>query len=85
MRTALVGLVLVAAGCSGPEASVPETAAAAPAPAAPAASAAPASPKAAPGLVAWRADEAAAFAAARTSGRPVLVFQMFGRLDDEFC
>lgn len=39
----------------------------------------------APGLVRWHADFAAACAAARTSGRPVLLFQLLGRLDDEFC
>ncbi|MDF1798509.1 MAG: hypothetical protein P1V81_04990 [Planctomycetota bacterium] len=39
----------------------------------------------APGLVAWHPDRAAALAAARTSGRPVLLFQMLGRLDERFC
>lgn len=38
-----------------------------------------------PGLVRWHADLAAARAAARDSGKPVLLFQLFGRLDDELC
>lgn len=38
-----------------------------------------------PGLVRWHADVAAACAAARQSGRPVLLFQLLGRLDQEFC
>ena len=42
-------------------------------------------PKVAPGKVTWHADLAAACAAARTSGKPVLLFQMMGRLDDKFC
>jgi hypothetical protein len=41
--------------------------------------------KVAPGLVRWHASADEARAAARTSGKPVLVFQMLGRLDDEFC
>lgn len=44
-----------------------------------------ANPKVAPGLVRWHADLAAAQAAARVSGKPVLVFQLLGNLDDEFC
>jgi len=39
----------------------------------------------APGLVRWHDDFDAARAAAATSGRPVLLFQLLGRLDDEFC
>jgi len=39
----------------------------------------------APGLVHWHADRAAALAAAKESGRPVLIFQMLGRLDERFC
>lgn len=39
----------------------------------------------APGLVAWHADFAAACAAAESSGKPVLLFQLLGRLDDELC
>jgi len=38
-----------------------------------------------PGLVHWHPDLAAAQAAARKSGKPVLLFQMMGRLDREFC
>ena len=45
----------------------------------------PDNPKVAPGLVRWHADLAAAQAASRVSGKPVLVFQMLGQLDDEFC
>jgi hypothetical protein len=41
--------------------------------------------KVAPGLVRWHADFAAACAAARASGKPVLLFQLLGRLDDELC
>jgi hypothetical protein len=42
-------------------------------------------PKAAPGRVSWHADMAAACAAARHSGKPVLLFLMMGKLDDQFC
>ena len=38
-----------------------------------------------PGLVAWHPSPGAALAAARSSGRPVLVFQLLGRLDEEHC
>ena len=38
-----------------------------------------------PGLVRWHADFAAARAAATRSGKPVLLFQLLGRLDEEFC
>jgi hypothetical protein len=41
-------------------------------------------PKVAPGKVRWHADFAAA-CRARESGKPVLLFQMMGRLDDQFC
>lgn len=37
------------------------------------------------GLVAWHKDVKAASAAAQKSGKPVLLFQMLGNLDDEFC
>ena len=37
------------------------------------------------GLVSWHADRAAAMEAAKVSGKPVLIFQMLGRLDEEFC
>jgi hypothetical protein len=46
---------------------------------------APTSPKVAPGLVRWHPDLATAQAAAKSSGKPVLLFQMMGRLDDRFC
>ena len=45
----------------------------------------PANPRVAPGLVRWHPDLAAAQAASRASGKPVLLFQMLGNLDDEFC
>lgn len=54
-----------------------------PAPATPVAEAAPHTVPA--GLVRWHADFAAARAAACTSGRPVLLFHLLGRLDEEFC
>lgn len=37
------------------------------------------------GLVRWHSDHAAALAAAANSGKPVLLFQLLGRLDQEFC
>lgn len=42
-------------------------------------------PKVEPGLVRWRASFAEASAAAKKSGRPVLLFQLLGRLDEQFC
>jgi hypothetical protein len=44
-----------------------------------------ANPKVAPGRVKWHASFDAACEAARKSGKPVLLFQMLGKLDDEFC
>lgn len=41
--------------------------------------------KVAPGRVAWHASIADARARALVSGKPVLVFQLLGKLDDEFC
>ena len=38
-----------------------------------------------PGGVEWHADLAAARAASESSGRPVLLFQLLGQLDQEFC
>jgi hypothetical protein len=38
-----------------------------------------------PGLVRWHTDLQAALAAAEISKKPVLLFQLLGRLDDEFC
>ncbi len=42
-------------------------------------------PKVEPGKVCWHADFAAACRAAGRSGKPVLLFQMMGRLDEKFC
>ncbi len=42
-------------------------------------------PKVRPGKVRWHEDFAAACRAARKSGKPVLLFQMMGNLDDRFC
>jgi hypothetical protein len=38
-----------------------------------------------PGLVKWHGTFDAACTAAKTSGKPVLLFHMMGRLDEEFC
>lgn len=38
-----------------------------------------------PGDVSWRADFDGACAAARKSGKAVLLFAMLGSLDDKFC
>ncbi|MCA8969002.1 MAG: hypothetical protein KDC95_04440 [Planctomycetes bacterium] len=38
-----------------------------------------------PGLVSWHGSFAAALTASRTSKKPVLLFQLLGRLDDPFC
>ncbi len=42
-------------------------------------------PKVQPGKVRWHKDLDTACAAAKKSGKPVLLFQMMGRLDDRFC
>ena len=42
-------------------------------------------PKVAPGRVSWHPNFAAACAASRASGKPVLLFQMMGNLDEQFC
>src|SRR5262249_37730989 len=42
-------------------------------------------PKVPPGKVAWHANFNDASAAAKKSGKPVLLFQMMGKLDDKFC
>jgi len=42
-------------------------------------------PKVEPGKVRWHKDLETACAASRTSGKPVLVFHMMGKLDDRFC
>lgn len=54
---------------------------------APAAAAEPgfANPKVQPGKVRWHVSFAAAQAAAQKSGKPVLLFHMMGKLDDQFC
>lgn len=44
-----------------------------------------ANPRAAPGLVRWHESVDAARTAAAASSKPVLVFQLLGRLDDELC
>jgi hypothetical protein len=38
-----------------------------------------------PGRVTWHEDFAAACAASERSGKPVLLFQMMGRMDQKFC
>ncbi len=42
-------------------------------------------PKVPPGKVNWHADFAAACRASAKTGRPVLLFQMMGQLDNKFC
>ena len=42
-------------------------------------------PKVQPGKVRWHKDFEAACRAAEKSGKPVLLFQMMGRLDQKFC
>src|SRR5262245_14818415 len=42
-------------------------------------------PKVPPGKVAWRNSFAVACAAAEQSKKPVLLFHMMGKLDDQFC
>jgi len=42
-------------------------------------------PKVEPGKVRWHKTFAAACAAAQKSGKPVLLFQMMGKLDERFC
>jgi hypothetical protein len=42
-------------------------------------------PKVEPGKVRWHANFAAACTAAQNSGKPVLLFQMMGKLDEQFC
>jgi hypothetical protein len=44
-----------------------------------------ANPKVQPGVVNWHTSFAEALTAARKSGKPVLLFQMMGKLDDQFC
>ena len=42
-------------------------------------------PGVAPGKILWHKDFEAACDSARKSGKPVLLFQMMGRLDEKFC
>ncbi len=42
-------------------------------------------PKVQAGRVSWHPNFAAACKAARASGKPVLLFQMMGNLDEQFC
>ena len=42
-------------------------------------------PKVAPGRVTWHPSFAAACNASRVSGKPILLFQMMGKLDEQFC
>jgi len=42
-------------------------------------------PKVEPGKVRWHKDFDTACRAAKKSGKPVLLFQMMGKLDDRFC
>lgn len=39
----------------------------------------------APGRINWHKEFSAARAAARKSGKPILLFQMLGNLDERFC
>jgi hypothetical protein len=42
-------------------------------------------PKVEPGKVKWHPDLDAACKAAAATGRPVLLFHLMGKLDDQFC
>jgi hypothetical protein len=44
-----------------------------------------ANPKVKPGDVKWHASFADARKASEKSGKPVLLFQLMGKLDDQFC
>jgi hypothetical protein len=79
LRTSLAaGAVLTLTGGDSPRGSEPSRSS-------PTAAGEPANPRTRPGLVRWHEDFAAACAAARRSGKPVLLFQMMGRLDQKFC
>jgi hypothetical protein len=68
------------------EAPAERLVAAAAGPAAPApAGEAPVNPPVTPGKVRWHPDFPTACRAAARSGKPVLLFQMMGRLDEKFC
>jgi hypothetical protein len=45
----------------------------------------PANPKCEPGKVRWHPDVDTACKAAMQSGKPVFIFYMMGKLDDQFC
>jgi hypothetical protein len=45
----------------------------------------PANPKVEPGKVKWHPDFETACKASKQSGKPVFVFHMMGKLDDQFC
>ena len=42
-------------------------------------------PRVAPGKIRWHKDFETACESARESKKPVLLFQMMGRLDEKFC
>jgi hypothetical protein len=44
-----------------------------------------ANPKVKPGLVNWHVSFEKARQAAQKSGKPILLFHMMGKLDDQFC
>ena len=84
---ALAGLLLVAAGASfnqEPRKPFPSAITKQAPPPAPDIRAAD-NPRIKPGDVAWHPDFRAACAAAKQSGKPVLLFQLMGRLDEEQC
>jgi hypothetical protein len=79
LRTSLAaGAVLTLAGGNSPQGSGPSRAS-------PSAAGGLVNPRTRPGQVRWHGDFAAACAAGRRSGKPVLLFQMMGRLDQKFC
>jgi hypothetical protein len=45
----------------------------------------PANPKCEPGKVTWHPNVDTACKAATRSGKPVFIFYMMGKLDDQFC
>lgn len=67
-----------------PRAAIAAAAPVAPAPVAPA-PAADDNPRVAPGKVNWHASFEAACEASKKSGKPVLLFQLLGQLDKQFC
>jgi hypothetical protein len=92
-RFGLVGLLLVGcvvAACliggmiAAPTPTALAAPIAAPPPVAPVDSK-PTNPVVEPGKVHWHPTTSAAFAAAKASKKPVLVFHMMGQLDHQFC